>query len=146
MVDERLQFVEECKLGEWSMAEACRRFEISRKTGYKWLARYECGGMEALKDQSHAPLSNPRQVLEEVEDAIVEARGKHSRWGPVKTTKSGPTRLWKEKHPPITIRTQSAPTTAAFVPSNTQPASRFAWWVRADRSAGMVPMCSWAGH
>jgi transposase-like protein len=76
VVDERLQFVEECKLGEWSMAEACRRFEISRKTGYKWLARYESGGMEALKDQSHAPLSNPRQVLEEVEDAIVEARGK----------------------------------------------------------------------
>lgn len=94
VVDERLQFVEECKLGEWSMAEACRRFEISRKTGYKWLARYECGGMEALKDQSHAPLSNPRQVLEEVEDAIVEARGKHSRWGPVKL------RAWLQRTEP----------------------------------------------
>jgi len=42
------------------MAEVCRRFEISRKTGYKWLDRYESGGVEALKDGSHAPLSNTR--------------------------------------------------------------------------------------
>jgi transposase len=55
VVDERLQFIEECKSQEWSMAEVCRRFEISRKTGYKWLARYDAGGMDALKDGSHAP-------------------------------------------------------------------------------------------
>src|ERR1017187_7593481 len=66
------------------MAEVCRRFEISRKTGYKWLGRYESGGTNALQDGSHAPHSNPRQVLDEVEDAIVEARGKHPHWGPVK--------------------------------------------------------------
>ena len=83
-MDERLQFIEECKSQEWSMAEVCRRFQISRKTGYKWLDRYESGGVDALKDGSHAPHSNPRQVLEEVEDAIVEARGKHPHWGPVK--------------------------------------------------------------
>jgi transposase-like protein len=33
--DERLRFIEEYKSEEWSMAEVCRRFEISRKTGYK---------------------------------------------------------------------------------------------------------------
>lgn len=76
------------------MAEVCRRFEVSRKTGYKWLARYESGGMDALKDGSHAPLHNPRQVLEEVEDAIVEARGKHPHWGPVKL------RAWLDRTAP----------------------------------------------
>jgi len=96
VLEERLQFIEECKSREWSMAEVCRRFEISRKTGYKWLSRYESGGMEALKDGSHAPLHNPRQVLEEVEDAIVEARGKHAHWGPVKL------RAWLDRTRPET--------------------------------------------
>jgi putative transposase len=94
VMDERLQFIEECKSQEWSMAEVCRRFEISRKTGYKWLDRYESGGADALKDGSHAPHSNPRQVLEEVEDAIVEARGKHPHWGPVKL------RTWLDRTAP----------------------------------------------
>jgi len=96
VVDERLQFIEECKSQEWSMAEVCRRFEISRKTGYKWLGRYESGGIDALKDGSHAPHHNPRQVLEKVEDAIVEARGKHPHWGPVKL------RSWLDRTAPDT--------------------------------------------
>lgn len=96
MLDERLQFIEECKSQEWSMAEVCRRFAISRKTGYKWLDRYEAGGMDALQDGSHAPHHNPRQVVEEVEDAIVEARGNHPHWGPVKL------RAWLERTEPKT--------------------------------------------
>ena len=94
MVNERLQFIEECKSQEWSMAEVCRRFEISRKTGYKWLGRYESGGINALQDGSHAPHHNPRQVLDEVEDAVVEARGKHPHWGPVKL------RAWLDRTAP----------------------------------------------
>lgn len=76
------------------MAEVCRRFEISRKTGYKWRARYESGGVEALKDGSHAPHHNPHEVVDEVEDAIVEARGKHPHWGPVKL------RAWLDRTAP----------------------------------------------
>jgi transposase InsO family protein len=52
------------------------------------------GGADALQDGSHAPHSNPRQVLEEVEDAIVEARGKHPHWGPVKL------RAWLDRTAP----------------------------------------------
>ena len=84
MFEERKQFIVESQSREWSMAEVCRRFEVSRKTGYKWLARYESGGVESLRDGSHAPHSNPRQVSEKVEDAILEARGQHPHWGPVK--------------------------------------------------------------
>jgi transposase InsO family protein len=94
VVDERLQFIGECKSGEWSMAEVCRRFEISRITGYKWLKRYEEEGWEGLKDRSHAPHHNPRQVAEEVEEAIVEARAAHPYWGPVKL------RTWLQRSEP----------------------------------------------
>ncbi|WP_446720685.1 helix-turn-helix domain-containing protein, partial [Lelliottia sp. T2.26D-8] len=35
---QRLQFVAACLEGNLPVAEVCRRFNISRKTGYKWLA------------------------------------------------------------------------------------------------------------
>ena len=53
VMDERLQFVARRLAGE-AMAELCREFGISRKTGYKIFDRYqECGG---LTDRSDAPI------------------------------------------------------------------------------------------
>ncbi len=40
-LDENKYFIEEWKRWEVSLAELCRRYEISRQTGYKWLERYE---------------------------------------------------------------------------------------------------------
>jgi putative transposase len=84
VVEERLRFVQECQSQEWSLAEVCRRFGISRITGYKWLERYEEGGVNALQDRSRAPHNHPNQVLDELEEAILSARGAHPHWGPVK--------------------------------------------------------------
>lgn len=39
----------------WSIAEVCRRYQVSRKTGYKWLERYEKAGPAGLVDRSHRP-------------------------------------------------------------------------------------------
>jgi transposase len=39
-MDQRLQFVAQLLAGE-KMAELCRAFEISRKTGYKIFQRYK---------------------------------------------------------------------------------------------------------
>jgi len=92
--DERYQFILEYKSGEFSLAEVCRRFEVSRKTGYKWLTRFDEEGLDGLKDRSHAPHHNPRRVAEKIEDAIVAARGKHPHWGPVKL------RCWLQRQEP----------------------------------------------
>ena len=62
----------------------CRRFGVSRNTGYKWLARYERGGVESLKDQSRAPLTCPHQTATPVEQALLQARREHPTWGPKK--------------------------------------------------------------
>jgi len=40
-VDERMRFVMMVEDGEESFAGLCRRFNVSRKTGYKWLGRYQ---------------------------------------------------------------------------------------------------------
>jgi transposase len=31
------------------MAELCRFYEIARGTGYKWVGRFEAGGIDALR-------------------------------------------------------------------------------------------------
>jgi transposase len=46
VMDERMQFVARRLAGE-AMAELCREFGISRKTGYKIFDRYqECGTLQ----------------------------------------------------------------------------------------------------
>ena len=50
VMDERLRFVARRLDGE-PMIELCRKFGISRKTGYKIFDRYQESGLEALTDQ-----------------------------------------------------------------------------------------------
>jgi len=44
------------------MAELCRFYGVSRGTGYKWVGRYEGGGLEGLRDQSRAPHQHPNAI------------------------------------------------------------------------------------
>ena len=43
-VEQRERFVRDERLGLYSMTELCDRYGISRKTGYKWLGRFDEGG------------------------------------------------------------------------------------------------------
>lgn len=84
VMDEKLKFITDCLSGESSMAEACRRHGVSRKTGYKWLARYRESGVDGLKDVSRAPHAHPNAVGTEREDAVLALKRKHMLWGPQK--------------------------------------------------------------
>jgi hypothetical protein len=55
-MDERLRFVARLLEGE-KMAPLCRKFGISRVTGYKIFDRYKECGLDALHDRSKAPFS-----------------------------------------------------------------------------------------
>jgi transposase-like protein len=50
----REAFIEEVKAGEKSKSQLCREYGITRKTGDKWLKRYEDG--ESLDDRGRGPL------------------------------------------------------------------------------------------
>ena len=78
---ERAEFVQQWESGEWNLAELCREYGITRKTGYKWLERYELGGPGMLGDQSRAPHRHPNQTSEAMEKAILELRAKRPLWG-----------------------------------------------------------------
>ena len=80
-VDERAMFVGECLRGDLSVAELCRRYEVSRKTGYKWLGRYEAEGKAGLKDRSHVPHHCPHGLSEETIEKILEVKKRNPSWG-----------------------------------------------------------------
>lgn len=61
--------------------ELCKRFNISCKTGYKYVNRYGREGIEGLKERSRAPHSHPNQIPEFIEQSILELKDKHPSWG-----------------------------------------------------------------
>ena len=83
-MDERTRFIDDHAHALYAMAELCARYGISRKTGYKWLARFEAHGRSGLGDRSHAPHACPHRIGREVAQVIVAARRAHPSWGPRK--------------------------------------------------------------
>src|SRR5512141_738158 len=61
--------------------ELCRRFGISRTTGYKWLERYAEYGRTGLGDRSRARHHQALQTRPEVEDAVLRLHDQHPWWG-----------------------------------------------------------------
>lgn len=59
----------------------CRRFGISRKTGYKWLRRYIEDGVLGLTDRARRPQHSPTTTDAETTSVIVELRQTHPAWG-----------------------------------------------------------------
>lgn len=67
-----------------TMAELCREFQVSRKTGYKWVQRFLDGGVPNLVDLATVPKHVPHAVSNEVVQAIVALRKRYPTWGPKK--------------------------------------------------------------
>jgi transposase len=80
VMDERLQFVARRLSGE-PMAELCREFGISRKTGYKIFDRYQECGVHGLTDRSRRPYRYAHQLPFQVENYILHVRREHPSWG-----------------------------------------------------------------
>ena len=81
---ERMKFVAAWSESEQSFSQVCREFGISRKTGYKWLDRFEQGGPSALEDRAPVALRHPSQTPANVVDRVVAVRKAHPFWGPKK--------------------------------------------------------------
>jgi len=79
-VDEKLKFVARLLEGE-KMAALCREFGISRKTGYKILARYENSGLEALTDRNRRPYRQANQLPFQIEQTILQLKSEKPHWG-----------------------------------------------------------------
>ena len=83
-MDQRVRFISEQLKAYFPFTELCAQFEISRKTGYKWLNRYEELGAAGLADRSRKPLHCPHQTEKAVVEDMLRERSKHPSWGPKK--------------------------------------------------------------
>jgi len=83
-MEEKLRFVFEYERDEQTMAELCASFGICRDTGYVWLRRYRQDGVEGLLELNRAAKRHPNQTCAPMEQAVIDLRQAHMRWGPRK--------------------------------------------------------------
>ena len=76
-MDQRDRFIQDERLALYSMTELCARYGVSRKTGYKWLARFDEEGRRGLQDRSRAPHHCPHRIGKDVARVLVAARRAH---------------------------------------------------------------------
>ncbi len=83
-MEQRERFIDDHRLDLYTMTELCERYDISRKTGYKWLDRFDEAGRQGLGDRSRAPHHCPHRISDEIARLICDARRQHPSWGPDK--------------------------------------------------------------
>jgi transposase InsO family protein len=77
----RLELIRLAAQPSTNVRELCRRFGVSPKTAYKWLARFRADGPAGLEDRPRRPRASPGRTAASVEDHIVQLRVQHPAWG-----------------------------------------------------------------
>ncbi len=83
-MEERVELVREYESGLFTMTELAAQYGISRKTGYKWLERYEAEGVLGLLNRSRRPHESPQATDPDLLATLLQLRRRHPQWGPKK--------------------------------------------------------------
>ena len=86
-MDQRIRFIADYREGFSAFTELCTRYGVSRKTGYKWVDRYESQGAVGLMDVSRRPRSCPHGTDARTVEKLIELRRLHPSWGAKKLLK-----------------------------------------------------------
>lgn len=81
LMSQRFDFVHLAVQPGANVSELCRRFQISRKTGYKFLNRFKQEGIIGICDRSRKPKTSPYSTDKKMETVILKLRERHSTWG-----------------------------------------------------------------
>lgn len=81
IVSARREFVKMAGQEGSNVAQLCRRFCISRTTGYKWLTRAHAQTDLRFEDRSRRPKSSPTRTDAGVEASVIAVRRSHPTWG-----------------------------------------------------------------
>lgn len=81
IMDQRREFVMFARREGANISALCRRYGISRTTGYKWLHRAAENEAEDFRDRSRRPLRSPSRTPAEVEAQVLAVRDAHPAWG-----------------------------------------------------------------
>ena len=95
-MDQKVQLIGDWLKDEYTISELGEYYQVSRKTIYKWITRYQAGGVEALTEMSCAPRYHPNATPPEIVSQLIEAKLRHQYWGPKKIV------VWLKRHHPDT--------------------------------------------
>lgn len=84
IMSQRTQFIEDWLSHRFSITELCRRYEIARKAGYKWINRFHSQGMNGMADLSRARHTQAQQTPDWIVEHILDLKVRYPYWGPVK--------------------------------------------------------------
>jgi transposase InsO family protein len=86
-VESRRLFISAVESGRWRFSEVCRKFGISRKTGYKWLDRFRKEGDAGLFDRSRKPHLVRYATDPKIKNLLLAERKRYPVWGARKLCK-----------------------------------------------------------
>lgn len=81
LMSQRIEFIKLAMQNGSNIADLCRKYGISRKTGYKFINRYKQEGIEGLENRSKHPKNSPNRTDERIERMIIDLRDQHPAWG-----------------------------------------------------------------
>jgi transposase InsO family protein len=97
-MDERIEFVGGYLREAVPFTDLCAEVGISRKTGYKWIRRYEGEGPAGLIERSRARHSQAHRTPSDQVERLIQLRRQYH-WGPRKLKDRAET-LWPDEHWP----------------------------------------------
>lgn len=87
IMSQRIEFCMLASKTGSNMSDLCKRFNITRRTGYKWLHRYMDEGLIGLEDKSRRPENFPNQTSVDIDQYIIGLRKDDPEWGAKKLHK-----------------------------------------------------------
>ena len=92
-MEERVHFISDYLKARYEVSALCDAYGISRKTGYKWIKRYQEHGVDGLKEVSRRPHNSPYRTPVRIKKEFIELRKRYG-WGPKKLLS-----IMESKHP-----------------------------------------------
>jgi transposase InsO family protein len=77
----RQRFLEDFRLGFYSVSELADRFDVSRRTAHKWIRRLQLCGENGFHELSRRPYNSPSQTPHAIAQELVSLRKVHPAWG-----------------------------------------------------------------
>ena len=83
-MDQKIRLIADWQRTQYSITDLSKKYDVSRKTVYKWCYRYEKEGIDGLKDQNRAPKYSPNGTSGAIVNLLIKEKLKNRKRGPVK--------------------------------------------------------------